>query len=140
MFGLTLDETARLHGHKGPWLVLGYKAGMKARDILKPATEHDLYCIVYLPLKTPFTCIIDGLQGATGCTLGKLNIEAREADEDSIKIVIKNRKNDKTIEFRLKKGVSREIREKNTKEGLERSAKWVERENLCQFFEEKLYD
>ena len=139
VFGLSLEETAKLHGHKGPWLVLGYRAGRRAREILNPLSEHDLYCIVYVPLKTPYTCIIDGVQGSTSCTLGKQNVEIKESSSDNIRIVFINRKTSRKLEMKLKENVEEEINKLYEKYGLDGAAKWVEGEQLCRLFEEKLY-
>jgi len=139
VFGLSLEETAKLHGHKGPWLVLGYRAGRRARELLKPVSEHDLYCIVYVPLNTPYTCIIDGVQGSASCTLGKRNIEVKESSVDNIRIVFINRRTSRKLEMKLKKNVAEKIEKLYEKYGLNRVAEWVKGEKLCNLFEEKLY-
>jgi formylmethanofuran dehydrogenase subunit E len=64
---------ARFHGHLGPWLALGLKAGLHARRKLR-ATPFTLTAKVFCPSRTPYTCFIDGIQFGCGCTLGKGNI------------------------------------------------------------------
>jgi len=92
---LSLDETARLHGHKGPFLVIGYRAGLKALEKLKPKDEFDLTAILYIPSITPYTCMADGVQGATRCTLGKGNIAIINSDE--FKIVFEKKSGEKLV-------------------------------------------
>jgi len=134
-FGLTLEEAVRLHGHKGPWLVLGYKAGLRAREYLKPTTEHDMVCIVRVPKKTPYTCTIDGIQAAAGCTLGKLTISVEDCKD--IELEFMNRVNGKKLVLRLRSRVRGIIEELSSKKGLEAGgAEWVEKAPLQELFEE----
>ena len=71
---ISLNDVAKVHGHKGPFLIIGYRAGVKALKFLKPADEHDLTAVLYIPRRIPYTCIADGVQFSTGCTYGKGNI------------------------------------------------------------------
>ncbi len=138
--GLSLDEAAKLHGHKGPWLVLGYKAGLRANEVLKPNTEHDLFCRAYTPLKTPYTCALDGIQASTRCTLGKLSIEVVKSEVNEIKFVFLDKRTGRKLEVKLKEGVASLIEEMISKRGLSEAAKAIEDEEICELFEEKLYD
>ena len=73
----SVEELAKFHGHLGPNIVLGYLMG-------KYACEHlcndpfSLKATVFCPKKTPESCIVDGIQLGSGCTLGKGNIEIIE--------------------------------------------------------------
>lgn len=64
----------RLHGHSGPYLNLGIKMGLLALEIMEVKGYFDLSTEVELEYRTPMSCLIDGLQVSTGCTLGKGNI------------------------------------------------------------------
>jgi len=68
-----LEAAARFHGHLGPWLALGLKAGLLARRRLK-APSFNLVANVYCPTRTPYTCFVDGVQFGSGCTYGKGSI------------------------------------------------------------------
>jgi formylmethanofuran dehydrogenase subunit E len=74
-----LTAAARFHGHLGPWLVLGLKAGEYARKELA-ASPFELKARVFCPLRTPYTCFVDGVQFSSGCTMGKGNISHHRAD------------------------------------------------------------
>jgi len=79
-----LEVAEFFHGHLGPFLVLGLKAGLCltrkfGRNPLKSSAT------IMLPLRKPYTCFIDGFQLATGCTLGKMNINVVEW-KDGIKV------------------------------------------------------
>lgn len=82
---LTLEEAVKLHGHLGPFLVIGYRAGLYARRLLG-STSQTLTCRVKLPLRKPYACIIDGVQSSTGCTAGKLNIHIEDCFDFSIEL------------------------------------------------------
>jgi len=69
-----------IHGHLGPFLALGLKAGQLAvdaagRDPLKSQA------VFRMPLKRPYTCFIDGFMVCTGCTPGKLNMDLRDSGD-----------------------------------------------------------
>lgn len=136
-FGLSLEETARLHGHKGPWLVIGYRAGTRAREVLKPKTEHDLRCIARLPKKIPYTCSLDGIQASTSCTLGKLSIEVEDTD-GVIEFEFINRSTGRRLKLRLKSEIVDIVEEIYRREGLSGAAKFIEEIELCRLFEEYL--
>ena len=68
-----LVAATRFHGHLGPWLVLGLKAGAYARKKLG-ASPFELSARVFCPAGTPYTCFVDGVQFSSGCTMGKGNI------------------------------------------------------------------
>ena len=131
---LTLDEAAIFHGHRGPFLVIGYKAGEVARKILSPVDEHDLYAKLFLPLRTPYSCIIDGVQCSTKCTLGKLNIEVidNRGDLGSIVIEFRCRSSNKTLRLRVRKYI---IEKLSMIRDISEGAKWVETLSAEQMFE-----
>ena len=76
----------RFHGHLGPFLVLGLRAGLRAVELF----GHDpfkLKAIVILKRAIPYTCFLDGIQFSTGCTLGKGNIEVLEGDGITVRFI-----------------------------------------------------
>lgn len=73
----SLEELAKFHGHLGPNIVLGYMMGRYACEHLTQ-DPFSLKATVYCPKKTPESCIVDGVQLGSGCTLGKGNIEIIE--------------------------------------------------------------
>lgn len=91
---LTFKETIAFHGHNGPFLALGYRAGEYAKDILKPEHIKDIVCSISIIKKTPYSCIIDGIQCSTCCTTGKGNLSIKNSTRN-ISIVFK--KNNRSI-------------------------------------------
>jgi formylmethanofuran dehydrogenase subunit E len=79
----------RLHGHSGPYLNLGIKMGLLALEILGVKGYFDLSAEVELEYRTPMSCLIDGLQVSTGCTLGKGNITVKD-NPDIIRALFKS--------------------------------------------------
>ncbi len=75
---LLLKNAARFHGHLGPWLVIGLRAGIYARRRFK-CSQFQICATVFCPSKPPVRCVIDGVQLGAGCTLGKGNIRHRTA-------------------------------------------------------------
>ena len=76
MFSLP-DWTFEFHGHRCPFMPIGYRMGslmLKSLGVPK-AQDHDYFMFAELGVGHPQTCMIDGLQASTGCTYGKLMIE-----------------------------------------------------------------
>ena len=68
-------EIQRMHGHVGPWNVLGWRIGQAAlREFDTKWGWHELDIICYVPIKTPYSCTADGLVIGTGNTIGRLDI------------------------------------------------------------------
>jgi formylmethanofuran dehydrogenase subunit E len=66
-----LQFAAHLHGHFGPFLALGVRMGLyglRELDVKKGDTE--LHATVMLKYVTPVSCILDGVQASTQCTVG----------------------------------------------------------------------
>lgn len=131
---LSLEEAVRMHGHKGPWLVLGYRAGLRALEILKPEDEHDLVCKVKCPLRTPYTCSIDGIQASTGCTLGKMSISVEEHDE--IEFSFFSKRKNSSLNLKLRRHAFGNIKSILENEGIASASAYVERAEFGELFEE----
>ena len=66
------------HGHDGPYMVIGLRMGLAALEKLDCKGWFDLECEVRLNWSPPDSCVIDGIQSSTGCTMGKKNIRVVE--------------------------------------------------------------
>lgn len=75
-----LDRAVEFHGHQGPFMIVGLKMGLTALKLFKARGWFDMTCIMDLPFTPPYSCVIDGVQVATGCTMGKRNIEVRDRE------------------------------------------------------------
>lgn len=66
-----LEEAVMLHGHLGPFLVLGLKIGLRAKSIIEIPIVYEVFTV----LKKPYLCAVDGLKTVIGD-----NIMLREGD------------------------------------------------------------
>lgn len=73
-----VDKGVEFHGHLGPFLIAGIRMGLLALRELESEGYRDLTAKVGTGNKPPLSCLADGIQISTGCTLGKGNIEIRE--------------------------------------------------------------
>ena len=64
----------RFHGHIGPFLAIGLRMGLLANETLG-RDPMQVRARVSVDPRPPRSCVIDGIQFATGCTMGKRNIE-----------------------------------------------------------------
>jgi formylmethanofuran dehydrogenase subunit E len=65
------------HGHHCPFMPIGYRMGQLAMRRLGVEREkdHGLFAFPEIGVGHPMTCMVDGIQAATGCTYGKLLME-----------------------------------------------------------------
>ncbi len=91
------------HGHLGPYAVVGYRMGKLALTYLK-ARSKNLKAVVKTGIKPPISCIIDGIQFSTPCTLGKGNI--RVIDERIPEVLFQG---ERTLTIRLKDSANQMI-------------------------------
>jgi formylmethanofuran dehydrogenase subunit E len=129
-WGLTLDEAVKFHGHLGPWLVIGYRAGIVARNMLKPKDIHALQCIVRIPSKVPYSCSVDGVQASTCCTLGKGNIIVE--DREDFEYIFINNITKKSLRLRLRREVLSKL---SSFESIDEASTYIRRLEDWELFE-----
>jgi len=86
----------KLHGHLGPFLILGVKMGligMKKLEIEDYGKK--LQIEAELPKRIPYTCTLDGIQATTQCTFGNQKLIFKESSSPtvSVKFFLKNKNN-----------------------------------------------
>lgn len=94
-----LKEAEGFHGHLGPFLVIGVRAGLIG--LMRLGVEKGdpkLAATVMLKNSIPLSCILDGVQIATGCTIG--NKRLRLVDSSSVAVRFEN-KNGEQIEIEV---------------------------------------
>ena len=79
-----IRDAVKLHGHLGPFLVIGVRMGTIANRILTPAHNgsNALQVTVRVPLRTPYSCVLDGLQSTTKCTIGNQKLKVEDSQEE----------------------------------------------------------
>lgn len=91
-----------IHGGAGPWVVAGYRMGERAlKDLALPVGSSDLEVVHESPKKVEYSCIADGVQAATGASLGKLNLALVETTPEKLRTVFRRRSTGKTVAIEL---------------------------------------
>ena len=72
----------QFHGHIGPYVVLGYRMGKYAKSQLNTIDRIN----VQINQRPPVSCILDGLQLSTGCTVGrnKIRVVKRQSFDKAV--------------------------------------------------------
>jgi len=107
----TLQRIGEFHGHLGPYAVLGYRMGLVANREFGDSAFKKV-ARVFSGSSTPMSCMIDGIQLSSGCTLGKGNIIVEESGEP--RVIFSDKEGSKSIEISLKDEVFQMLKEKMT--------------------------
>ncbi len=118
-----LQEAKRFHGHLGPYLVIGMRMGHFFSSALgeKPFSYRIHVSVGWKP---PPSCVIDGLQITTPCTVGNSMIQV----EDLSDITAIAQQDDRKIELLLLPKVRERIDRETNRENEEAIAQelWTE--------------
>jgi formylmethanofuran dehydrogenase subunit E len=100
-----LKNIERFHGHIGPYAVIGFRMGKIANEKLgnNPFSKK---AQVWTSSKPPMSCIIDGIQMSSGCTLGKGNLTIFSG---KLPKVLFSNNDGKQIEIHLRESIKNEI-------------------------------
>ena len=109
-----LKHLEEFHGHLGPYAVIGYRMGLIANEQLG-SDPFEKQVQVKTGTTPPLSCIIDGIQYSSGCTLGKGNISVKTLDDPT---AIFTNKQGSSISITLKKDIRSEIELKVTNENM----------------------
>jgi len=116
----------RLHGHLGPFMVAGLRMGRLALRLLGHPGYHGIQAVVETGTTPPISCMIDGIQMATGCTTGKGNLVVRDGGEPRATFVAGG----KTLRVQLKPQLVEEFRTTEEPEELARRVLHLPKEEL----------
>jgi formylmethanofuran dehydrogenase subunit E len=131
---LSYPDAVNFHGHDGPLLALGFRAGKLAIEELEPEGIMGMECTIETSFKKPFTCVVDGVQTSTYCTLGKGILKFVDTGNEKVKMIFRNSKTNQKIEIIIKD----KIMEKALKaEDLEKEVIWVNGQPDSSLFEIK---
>jgi formylmethanofuran dehydrogenase subunit E len=106
-----IKQVQEFHGHLGPFLILGVKAGLFANYLLGK-DYFKTTAIVLADLNPPRSCFVDGIQFVTGCTMGKRNIKLRKSKNVSVLFL----KEGKKLRLTLKDTVLESIKDISSEE------------------------
>ena len=104
-----LQKIKDFHGHLGPYAIIGYRMGIAAnREFGDNAFKK--VARVFSGTVTPMSCMIDGIQLSSGCTLGKGNITVEDLKEP--RAIFSDKESTKSVEISLRDDIQQMIQEK----------------------------
>ncbi len=100
-----LKNIEQFHGHLGPYAVIGYRMGRIANEKLgkDPFSKKAHVWTSDIP---PMSCVIDGIQMSSGCTVGKGNLTLLSGNIPKVRF---STNDGKKIEIYLRESVKNEI-------------------------------
>ena len=101
-----LERARVFHSHLGPYLVVGLKMGQAIISRLGQE-PFSITITAFTGTKPPLSCVVDGLQLATPCTVGNGGIVIREGEQVRVKAV----QGDRELEISLKPAIQEKIRD-----------------------------
>jgi formylmethanofuran dehydrogenase subunit E len=98
-----IKQIAEIHGGTGPFAVAGYRIGQRALMELKlPKGSFEIDVEHNSLPQVRWSCIADGIQAATGASVGKMNLRLNLInDSKEVRSIVSNKKTGAKIIFRL---------------------------------------
>lgn len=117
-------KAADFHGHLGPFLVIGIRIGNAAKNTLPRIRQKEkLQITAKTPLSTPFSCVIDGIQVTTKCTVGNQKLKI-ENSRKQIAAIFKLQNSDNSLEVSVNPKVTEMLMEKLSSETSNEELAW----------------
>jgi formylmethanofuran dehydrogenase subunit E len=88
---VVLRKAEEFHGHLGPFLVLGVRMGIIGVRELGAKGNNKLRVTAMVKDSPPFSCVIDGIQVATKCTIGNKKLRLKNFSGITAKFELPNR-------------------------------------------------
>jgi formylmethanofuran dehydrogenase subunit E len=85
-----IRDAEKLHGHLGPFLVIGVRMGKIAQRILSAGENGRLRAYARIPVLTPFSCILDGIQVTTSCTVGNQRLSIENSKDIAVRFELEH--------------------------------------------------
>jgi formylmethanofuran dehydrogenase subunit E len=119
-----IEFARRLHGHVGPYLVIGLKMGATAKKALSiPETELTHFrAEIAVPLYPPFYCLLDGIQVSTNCTIGNQRLQFKNSKIIHATFVVEE--TGKLVKITLNKKFREILEEKKKEDKLSEAFAW----------------
>lgn len=76
-----LRKAEDFHGHFGPFLVIGVRIGLIGKRHMEGSASDSVRVKASLPLRIPFSCVVDGIQVSTRCTIGNQRLSVENSEE-----------------------------------------------------------
>jgi formylmethanofuran dehydrogenase subunit E len=119
-----IEFARKLHGHLGPYLVIGLKMGASAKKALNISNTESthLRAEIAVPLYPPFSCLLDGIQVSTTCTIGNQRLSIKNSK--SIEATFTKENSSTIIKMKLTKGFSKELEQMHLQNQLDEAQAW----------------
>ena len=131
--GDVLSLIRNFHGHIGPFVVLGYRMGRLALDETGSSGHFGIIAEVHSVLEPPRSCLIDGVQLGSGCTLGKRNISIESFDGPPFAVF--RTEGGAAVTIRLLPGITAMVKKSVDSEGVEQAGMKVWEMDESELFE-----
>jgi len=120
-----IKDAKKLHGHLGPFLVIGVRMGMIAKKTLDvSAKQHTkLRANAKIPLKPPFSCVLDGIQATTTCTVGNQRLAIEDSAEE-ITVNFEMQNSDRRVRLSVNPGIMEELNKEISEGPLTEKRAW----------------
>jgi len=107
-----IEKGAEFHGHLGPFLVLGIRIGLIGlRELGAPRKFGQMNVTAKLKLSVPFSCLIDGIQVVTRCTVGNRMLKL-ENSQRGMAVYFRLRNSDKALTVHINPEIVRYLMNK----------------------------
>ena len=130
-----IEFARKLHGHIGPYLIIGLKMGAAAKKALyiSDTESKHLRAEVAVPLYPPFSCLLDGVQVSTTCTIGNQRLSIKNSK--SIEATFTKENSSTIVKIKLAKEFSEELEQLHLQNQLDEAHAW----GLSKLPENKLF-
>ena len=103
-----LKVATSFHGHFGPFLTLGVRMGLVGlRELRAKEGDAQLRVTAMLEYSLPFSCMLDGIQTATKCTVGNKRLLWKESKELGAIFLLDN--TGRQVEVKVNQAMVREL-------------------------------
>jgi formylmethanofuran dehydrogenase subunit E len=123
-FTALIEFARKLHGHVGPYLVIGLKMGIAAKKAMNVSDEELalLRAEVEVPLYPPFSCLLDGVQVSTTCTIGNQRLIIQNTK--SIQATFTKENSSTIVKIRLAKPLTEQLKRRHLQNLLDETYAW----------------
>ena len=120
----TIEFARKIHGHVGPFLVIGLRMGIAAKKVLdiSDSEQAHLRAQVTVPLNPPFSCLLDGVQVSTTCTIGNQRLEFENVK--TIQATFQSEKTMKKVKIKIKQQFWEQLEQKHVQNRLDEAFAW----------------
>jgi len=103
-----LKAATDLHGHFGPFLTLGLRVGLLGlKELGAKEGDAQVHVTAMLEYVLPFSCMLDGIQTSTKCTVGNKRLTWEESKEFGAMFLLANSR--RRVEVKVDSGVIQEL-------------------------------